>query len=133
MKNNLFDPDRGAAGNKAVETPLQTKTTPEEFILLGTLITSRDRKALIQVLPTSARATVRGRKATSSAKSPQAGEVRRIALGDPLGDYLLTEIEPHKVILKKGSEQLELVLDFVGRLQKLEKPQVPKIKRPEPK
>ena len=128
VKKNLFDPARGAGGKKVAEPVSQSKQGPEEFVLLGTMITSRGRKALIRVLPATGGAAVRRRRNRANAKSSQSGEVRRISLGDPVGEFQLAEIQPHKVILKKGSEQLVLVLDFMSRPKKFEKPK----RRPAP-
>ncbi len=122
VKKNLFDPARGAGGKKVAEPVPQSKQGPEEFVLLGTMITSRGRKALIRVLPATGGAAVRRRRTSANAKSNRSGEVRRISLGDPVGEFQLTEIQPHKVILKKGSEQVVLVLDFMSRPKKFEKP-----------
>lgn len=130
VKKNLFDPARGAGGEEVAEDQPQSKQAPEEYVLLGTLITSGGRKALIRVLPASRSASVRGRRTRNNGSTSQLGEVRRIAQGEPVGDFLLAEIQPHKVILTKGSEQVELVLDFIARPQKFEKP---KIEAPRPK
>jgi len=130
IKKNLFDPKRGAGGEKVVEPTLQNKQNEEEFVLLGTMITSGGRKAIIRVLPTAGSGVVRGRRLRVNRKSNQAGEVRRVSLGDPVGEFQLAEIQPFKVILKKGPEQVELVLDFINRPREIKKP---KSTKPEPK
>ena len=130
IKKNLFDPKRGAGGEKVVEPTPQNKQGEEEFVLLGTMITSGSRKAIIRVSPTAGGGVVRGRRPRAKRKSNQAGEVRRVSLGDSVGEFQLAEIQPYKVILKKGPEQVELVLDFMTRARKIEKP---KITKPEPK
>jgi len=130
VKKNLFDPKRGASGEKVAEPTPQSQQNPEEFVLLGTMITSGGRKAIIRVSPTAGGGVVRGRRARAKRKSNQAGEVRRVSLGDPVGEFQLAEIQPYKVILKKGPEQVELVLDFITRTRKIEKP---KITKPGPK
>jgi len=62
IKKNLFDPKRGAGGEKVVEPTLQSKQSEEEFVLLGTMITSGGRKAIIRVSPTAGGGVVRGRR-----------------------------------------------------------------------
>ena len=130
IKKNLFDPKRGAGGEKVVEPTAQSKQSAEEFVLLGTMITSEGRKAIIRVSPTAGSGVVRGKRTRVNRKTNQAGEVRRISLGDSVGEFELTEIQPYKVILKKGPEQVELVLDFINRPRKIKKP---KSTKPEPK
>ena len=130
VKKNLFDPKRGASGEKVAEPTPQSQKNAEEFVLLGTMITSEGRKAIIRVSPTAGGSVVRGRRPRAKRKSKQAGEVRRVSLGDPVGEFQLAEIQPYKVILKKGPEQVELVLDFMTRTRKIEKP---KITKPKPK
>ncbi len=130
IKKNLFDPNRGAGGEKVAEPTAQGKQSAEEFVLLGPMITSGDRKAIIRVSPTAGGGVVRGRRPRVKRKSNQAGEVRRVSLGDAVGEFQLAEIQPYKVILKKGPEQVELVLDFMTRTRKIEKP---KITKPKPK
>jgi hypothetical protein len=130
VKKNLFDPKRGAGGEKVAEPTPQSQENAEEFVLLGTMITSGGRKAIIRVSPTVGGGVVRGRRRRAKRKSNQTGEVRRVSLGDTVGEFQLAEIQPYKVILKKGPEQVELVLDFITRARKIEKP---KIKKPEPK
>ena len=117
VKKNLFDPARGAGGKKVAEAVPQSKQGPEEHVLLGTMITSRGRKALIRILPATGGSAVRRRRNRANAKSSQSGEVRRISLGDPVGEFQLAEIQPHKVVLKKGSEQVVLVLEFMRGLK----------------
>ncbi len=129
IKKNLFDPKRGAAGEKVVEPTLQNKQIAEEFILLGTMITSGGRKAIIRVSPTAGGGVVRGKRPRVNKKSNQAGEVRRVSLGDPVGEFQLAEIQPYKVILKKGPEQVELVLDFINRPREIKKPKSTKPER----
>ena len=129
-KKNLFDPRRGAGDEKVAEPNPKTLKNTEEFVLLGTMITSGGRKAIIRVAPTASGGVVRGRRRRTKRKSNQAGEVRRVSLGDSVGEFQLAEIQPYKVILKKGPEQVELVLDFMTRARKIEKP---KITKPEPK
>jgi len=53
IKKNLFDPRRGAGGEKVAEPNLKTLKNTEEFVLLGTMITSGGRKAIIRVSPTA--------------------------------------------------------------------------------
>ncbi len=130
IKKNLFDPKRGADGEKVVESTPQSKQNAEEFVLLGTMITSGGRKAIIRVSPTAGGGVVRGRRRRVNRKSNQPGEVRRVSLGDPVGEFQLAEIQPYKVILKKGPEQVELVLDFINRPREIKKP---KSTKPEPK
>jgi len=130
IKKNLFEPKRGAGGEKVAEPAPQSKQNAEEFVLLGTMITSGGRKAIIRVLPTVGSGVVRGKRRRVNRKRNQTGEVRRISLGDPVGEYQLAEIQPYKVILKKGPEQVELVLDFINRPRKIDKP---KSTKPEPK
>ncbi len=130
VKKNLFDPKRGAGSEKVAEPTPRSQQNAEEFVLLGTMITSEGRKAIIRVSPTAGGGVVRGRRRQAKRKLNQAGEVRRISLGDSLGEFQLAEIQPYKVILKKGPEQVELVLDFINRPRKIEKP---KIKKPAPK
>ncbi len=122
IKKNLFDPKRGVGSEKAAAPTLQGKQSAEEFVLLGTMITSEGRKAIIRVSPTAGSGVVRGKRTRVNRKTNQAGEVRRISLGDSVGEFELTEIQPYKVILKKGPEQVELVLDFINRPRKIEKP-----------
>jgi len=130
VKKNLFDPKRGVGGEKVAEPTPQSQQNVEEFVLLGTMITSGGRKAIIRVSPTAGSGVVRGRRRQVKRKSNRAGEVRRMSLGDSVGEFQLAEIQPYKVILKKGPEQVELVLDFINRPRKIEKP---KITKPEPK
>ena len=130
VKKNLFDPQRGAGGEKVAEPTPQSQKNAEEFVLLGTMITSDGRKAIIRVSPTAGGSVVRGRRPRAKRKSNQAGEVRRVSLGDPVGEFQLAEIQPYKVILKKGPEQIELALDFLTRTREIEKP---KIIKPKPK
>ena len=130
IKKNLFDPKRGAGGEKEVEPTPQNKQSEEEFVLLGTMITSGSRKAIIRVSPTASGGVVRGRRPRVKRKSNLTGAVRRVSLGDSVGEFQLAEIQPYKVILKNGPEQVELVLDFINRPRKIEKP---KSIKPEPK
>ena len=87
VKKNLFDPARVQAGKKVAEPVPQSKQGPEEFVLLGTMITSRGRKAHY-TSPSRLRAAqrVRRRRTSANAKSNRSGEVRRISLGDPVGN-----------------------------------------------
>ncbi len=129
-KKNLFDPKRGVGSEEAAgPTPL-SKQNAEEFVLLGTMITSEGRKAIIRVSPTASGGVVRGRRPRVKRKSNLTGAVRRVSLGDSVGEFQLAEIQPYKVILKKGPEQVELVLDFINRPRKIKKP---KSTKPEPK
>ncbi len=127
IKKNLFDPKRGAGGEKGVEPTPQSKQSEEEFVLLGTMITSGGRKAIIRVSPTAGGGVVRGRRRRVNRKSNQPGEVRRVSLGDPVGEFQLAEIQPYKVILKKGPEEVELVLDFINRPREIKKPKSTKL------
>ncbi len=122
IKKNLFDPKRGVGSEEAAAPAPRGKQNAEEFVLLGTMITSGGRKAIIRVLPTAGGGVVRGKRSRVNRKTNRAGEVRRISLGDSVGEFQLAEIQPYKVILKKGPEQVELVLDFINRPRKIEKP-----------
>ncbi len=129
-KKNLFDPKRGVGSEEAAEPAPLSKQNGEEFVLLGTMITSGSRKAIIRVSPTASGGVVRGRRPRVKRKSNLTGAVRRVSLGDSVGEFQLAEIQPYKVILKNGPEQVELVLDFINRPRKIEKP---KSIKPEPK
>jgi hypothetical protein len=115
VNKTLFDPKRGSGPGKVTETSSVNRKPAQDFVLLGTMITPGVRQAIIRV-PRSFTDGSQGSKGPGVIGGKRgANQLRRVDLGDSLGGFELAEVEPGKGILLKGSDRIELVLDFTRK------------------
>ena len=74
--------------------PAEISPPTKDFVLLGTFIAGTWRYAIVQV---------------------PSGELQRLAIGDTVDGFKLTEIDTQGVVFTRDSSMLELVLDFTTR------------------
>ncbi len=128
IKKNLFDPERGRGPVKQTEAPSVSEQTVQKFILLGTLITPSGRHAIIKVPENLGGGVTRGKTLRSARKIKEKTTLRRVDVGARIGGFELAEIQPRKVIFMKGSERIELVLDFTRKVEEVKRPPRPAAK-----
>ncbi len=119
VKQNLFDPQRGAGSGDDAQSLSQNKKELGDLHLLGTVISGGQRYAIVEVPPEKDRRSRRAKRLARGRRQTR-GEMRRLALGDTLEGFKLEEIHAHKVVFKKGSSTVDVVLDF-SRKVKVEK------------
>lgn len=96
IDKSLFDPGRGAGRAEDLESADTNSQLAGNMVLIGTFITENERYAIIQLPPGPERAK----------------EQERFKLDDMVEEFRLSEIHEKKVVLKKGSSKIELMLDF---------------------
>ncbi len=96
IDKSLFDPGRGAGRIEDVEAADINSQLAGNMALIGTFITENERYAIIQLPPSPGREK----------------EQERFKLGDMVEKFRLSEIHEKKVVLKRGSSKIELMLDF---------------------
>ncbi len=114
VERNLFDPNRGAVNAKETENLSQGKQAMEGLALLGIVIVGSKRYAILKIPSNTGSGASRGKRRAGSKRGTR-GEHRRLALGDMLDGYKLSEIHAQKVVFKKGPDTVELTLDFSRR------------------
>ncbi len=105
VERNLFDVRRGSGGSGKSGTGPKNGSAIEGLVLLGTIVTDGEQFAIIKVPPATAAG---GRRRGASAGVT----MKRLALGDTVWGFELTEIQAERVFFKKGSSEVELALDF---------------------
>ena len=105
VERNLFDVRRGSGGSGKSGTDPKNGSAIEGLVLLGTIVTDGKQFAIVKVPPAKA-AGGRGRGASVGVT------MKRLALGDTVWGFELTEIQAERVFFKKGSSEVELTLDF---------------------
>ncbi len=96
INKSLFDPGRGASRIEDLEAADTNSQLAGNMALIGTFITESERYAIIQLPPSPGRAK----------------EQERFKLDDMVEEFRLSEIHEKKVVLKRGSSKIELMLDF---------------------
>lgn len=97
-----------------------------DFVLLGTFIAGSQRYAIVEVPPEEGPRAGRGKRLLRGKRLTR-GEQRRLALGDTLDGFKLVKIHSQRVVFKRGSSTLEVVLDFSHKVEEVkEKMKVPK-------
>lgn len=96
IDKSLFDPGRGAGRIEDMEAADTNTQLAGNMALIGTFITENERYAIIQLPPSPGRAK----------------EQERFKLDDMVEEFRLSEIHEKKVVLKRGSSKIELMLDF---------------------
>ncbi len=119
VKKNLFDPQRGAGSGDDAQSFSQGKKELGDLHLLGTVIAGGQRYAIVEVPPENDRRSRRAKRLARGRRQTR-GEMRRLALGDMLEGFKLEEIHAQRVVFKKGSFTVDVVLDF-SRKVKVEK------------
>ena len=113
IEKNLFDVKRGSGGSGKKAVVSQNAGEIEGLVLLGTILAAGERFAIVKVPPSSPG----GRRGSRAG-----GGMRRLALGDTVWGYTLSEIEADRVVFTKGSSEVELGLDFSRRSVNVQKP-----------
>ncbi len=119
VKRNLFDPERGAGTGNGAQDFSQGNKELGDLHLLGTVIAGGQRYAIVEVPPKNDRRSRRAKRLARGRRQTR-GEMRRLALGDTLEGFKLEEIHAQRVVFKKGSFTVDVVLDF-SRKVKVEK------------
>lgn len=115
VKKNLFDPNRGSGTADATGASPVSGSKVQKFVLLGTMITPDERRAIIRVPEDLDETGKLGKTLRTAKRSSRKVKVRRVNLGDQLGGFELADIEPGKVTFIKGADRFELVLDFTRK------------------
>jgi hypothetical protein len=89
-ENNLFHPERIIPREKKEEKPLPKP----EIVLYGTMISDDLKVAYVEDLKAPRNTPGRGRRQLS------------LHMGDELGGFVLKEISPDKIVMKRGEEVL---------------------------
>ncbi len=97
IDKSLFDPGRGASRIEDLEAANTNSQIAGNMALIGTFITENERFAIIQLPPSPGRQK----------------EQERFKLGDMVEKFRLSEIHEKKVVLKRGSSKIELMLDLL--------------------
>jgi len=92
---NLFNPERKIPVEKAEAPPPPPKP---ELILYGTLIEGNTRLAYVEDVKAPVTTPGRGKR------------MKVLKLGDMISDFKLTEIDPDKIVLVRGSEVMTVDL-----------------------
>jgi hypothetical protein len=118
IDKSLFDPGRGASRIEDVEAADISSQLAGNMALIGTFITENERYAIIQLPPSPGREK----------------EQERFKLGDMVEKFRLSEIHEKKVVLKRGSSKIELMLDlFIKTEEDGQRPSNPATALPETK
>lgn len=119
VKKNLFDPQRGGGEPAYTEDSSLRMDKLKDLVLLGTVIAGSERYALVKIPPDNKQ---RARRANRPGRSrgQTKGELRRLVLGDTLEGFKLVEIHARKVVFKKDSLTVDIMLDF-SRKEEVEK------------
>lgn len=96
IDKSLFDPVRGAGRIEDMEAADTNTQLAGNMALIGTFITENERYAIIQLPPSPGRAK----------------EQERFKVNDMVEEFRLSEIHEKKVVFKRGSSKIELMLDF---------------------
>ena len=115
VKKNLFDPERGNDTGKPVEIPSVNLKTAQEFVLLGTMITPAVRQAIIRVPRSFAGGSEQSKATGGIGREGGVSLLRRVNLGESLGEFELAEIDSQKAVFVKGADRIELSLDFTRK------------------
>ena len=119
VKRNLFDPERGAGTGNGAQDFSQGNKELGDLHLLGTVIAGGQSYAIVEVPLENDRRSRRAKRLARGRRQTR-GEMRRLALGDMLEGFKLEEIHAQRVVFKKGSSTIDVVLDF-SRKVKVEK------------
>lgn len=118
IDKSLFDPGRGANRTEDMEATDTNTQLAGNMALIGTFITDNERYAIIQLPPGPGRAK----------------EQERFKLNDMVEGFRLSEIQEKKVVLKRGSSKIDLMLDFFLKTEEAgQKPSNPATAVPETK
>ncbi len=116
VKKNLFHPQRGEGESEVAEDSSLGMDKLKDLVLLGTVIAGSERYALAKMPPDNKPRTRRAKRLRRSRSRPR-GELRRLALGDTLEGFRLEEIHAQKVVFKKDSSTVDVVLDFSRKVK----------------
>jgi len=116
VKKNLFHPQRGEGESEVAEDSSLGMDKLKDLVLLGTVIAGSERYALVKIPPDNKPRTRRAKRLRRSRSKPR-GELRRLALGDTLEGFRLEEIHAQKVVFKKDSSTVDVVLDFSRKVK----------------
>lgn len=103
VKTNLFDPERGSGPARGGASGEGARI--DELVLVGTVVTDTGPVAIIRVPKQLMVASGRGVVGTSL-------EMRRLSLGDTVFGYQVSEIQPDRIVFRRGSAVYELRIDF---------------------
>jgi hypothetical protein len=95
IDKSLFDPGRGAGRIEDMEAADTNSQLAGNMALIGTFITENERYAIIQLPPSQGRTK----------------EQERFKVDDMVEEFRLSEIHEKKVVLKRGSSKIDLMLD----------------------
>ncbi|MFQ5851407.1 MAG: hypothetical protein ACE5JU_12560 [Candidatus Binatia bacterium] len=125
VEKNLFDPQRATRKIENTPSPLEEIGKIKDAILLGTLVAGTDRYAVLEI-PAGDGLRARGSKRLRGAKRRTKAEVRRLTLGDTMEGFELAEIHEQKVVFKKGTSAVEVLLDFSRKVEEVKVPTKPR-------
>ena len=111
---NLFNPERKIPVEKAEAPPPPPKP---ELVLYGTLINGNTRLAYVEDVKVPITTPGRGKR------------MKVLRIGDMISDFKLTEIDPDKIILVRGSEVMKV--DLAESRGKRQNPAAPATPTPE--
>jgi hypothetical protein len=117
VKKNLFHPQRGEGEPEVTGDSSLGMDKLKDLVLLGTVIAGSERYALVKIPPDNKPRARRARRLGRSRSQPR-GELRRLVLGDTLEGFRLEEIHAQKVVFKKDSSTVDVVLDFSRKVKK---------------
>ena len=113
IDKNLFDPERGRGISREGEAQSAAAQRVRAMVLLGTAILGNSRYAILQG-PSDTRFP------PGKAPPTQSNQIR-LKLGDNVEGFKVAEIQEKKVIFERGATKVEIVLDF---MRKVEEPNV---------
>lgn len=116
VKKNLFHPQRGEGESEVAGDSSLGMDKLKDLVLLGTVIAGSERYALVKIPPDNKPRARRAKRLRRSRSQPR-GELRRLALGDTLEGFRLEEIHAQKVVFKKDSSTVDVVLDFSRKVK----------------
>ncbi len=116
VKKNLFHPQRGEGEIEVTGDSSLGMDKLKDLVLLGTVIAGSERYALVKIPPDNKPRGRRARRLGRSRSQPR-GELRRLVLGDTLEGFRLEEIHAQKVVFKKDSSTVDVVLDFSRKVK----------------
>ena len=116
VKKNLFHPQRGEGEPEVTGDSSLGMDKLKDLVLLGTVIAGNERYALVKIPPDNKPRARRAKRLGRSRGQPR-GELRRLVLGDTLEGFRLEEIHAQKVVFKKDSSTVDVVLDFSRKVK----------------
>ncbi len=126
--NYLFNEERSIAGNLTEEGPSgeqEIAVNIRDVFYVGSVITDEYHKGIVAypVSKTPPTAAPRGRRLPAAAPVESGMEQVFLTIGDNLGGYKVTEVEPDRIVFKKGTEVIEKMLNDPDKKRKAVAPQ----------